>query len=484
MERWHTLRAWWEAGAADGLDALRAPASAEAVDAAQRVMGVELPADYRAWLLAHDGAEHGLFSEEVLSIAGVVSTWRLFGELFADDHDASVEADPGVRPVWWHSKWIPITSDGAGNHLCLDLEPAPGGVAGQLVRFWHDSGERMIEAPNLAAWFDLVHERLVSGEWVVTERDGRFDGVVPRAALTGSLVHVRIRGETEHDHRARIELEKQRKPGWLVVSVVSLLERYGLIELAPGAYLGLVLSNAEEATRGAASPALVAARLHAALTDDREVARVAITVELLGRVLAAYPFVDELLGPRPARVRSTGSAIERELEPLEAMEDALAETGAPPAGWLDRHAPDGTLGAAWQACRRPRLLLALASRSCDRTQLVAAVCAWIRTARTTDELQVEPGALEALAAAEAWTRGECAATAVPATGSLGAHLARAITATTIARASAQAACAIELTASSDEAQARAAELVRSRLPCPALPDLVRAFAAERSSTDA
>jgi cell wall assembly regulator SMI1 len=61
--------------------------------------------------------------------------------------DDGITPDHGVRAKWFHDKWLPIAEDGGGNFVCIDLDPAPGGTAGQIVEFRHDDSAR----PRLAA---------------------------------------------------------------------------------------------------------------------------------------------------------------------------------------------------------------------------------------------------------------------------------------------------------------------------------------------
>jgi len=51
-------------------------------------------------------------------------------------------ADARVRPVWFHNKWLPITSNGGGDNLCLDTAPTDQGSFGQLITLWHDDDVR------------------------------------------------------------------------------------------------------------------------------------------------------------------------------------------------------------------------------------------------------------------------------------------------------------------------------------------------------
>jgi cell wall assembly regulator SMI1 len=85
-----------------------------------------------------------------------------------------LEAGQFDRANWWSPRWIPFLANGAGDHLCLDLEGTFTGNVGQLIRFWHDDAERWIEAGDLESWLgwyltslrDAAQERLDPDELV------------------------------------------------------------------------------------------------------------------------------------------------------------------------------------------------------------------------------------------------------------------------------------------------------------------------------
>ena len=93
--------------------------------------------------------------DEFLSIARMLAEWRVLTEMARAGEFDSHESSPGagVKAGWWRPGWLPFTADGAGNHLCLDLDPAPDGRAGQVIEFDHEFGRRNVHAPGFAQWF-------------------------------------------------------------------------------------------------------------------------------------------------------------------------------------------------------------------------------------------------------------------------------------------------------------------------------------------
>ena len=168
---WSVIHAWLNREASAAEANLRRGLVGPGIERAERTMRVLLPTDYRASLTMHDGDDFptGLIEGWKLSpLASVVQTWKMLKELwdegtFAHEEDPSLPVDGGVRPHWWLPRWIPVTEDGAGNHHILDLDPAPGGTAGQVVTFFHDSGRREVVASSFDEFLADFASRLERG---------------------------------------------------------------------------------------------------------------------------------------------------------------------------------------------------------------------------------------------------------------------------------------------------------------------------------
>lgn len=128
---------------------------------------VELPDYVLEFFRIHNG--HSFVVEdfgEINDIDLVLSNYKVWNELLDDGtfEDSETEPDPGVKPGWYNSAWVPITDSGAGDNLVLDFDPAEGGTKGQVVTMWHDWEKREIVAPSLMAWFEAYLDKLERGE--------------------------------------------------------------------------------------------------------------------------------------------------------------------------------------------------------------------------------------------------------------------------------------------------------------------------------
>jgi cell wall assembly regulator SMI1 len=86
----------------------------------------------------------------------------------------SGDSSQGVKPDWWNPKWIPVT-DTRGNNYCIDLDPALGGKAGQIIGVWYDSRERGVIADSFTEWLEDFANGLEAGEYVTSEE---YSGIV------------------------------------------------------------------------------------------------------------------------------------------------------------------------------------------------------------------------------------------------------------------------------------------------------------------
>ena len=130
------------------------PATAAALDEAERRIGRPLPADLRALYLIADGDSidyepRYLFGGNVwLSLKALVAAhtdWRepaWYGWELAWD-SVVFDADPPntVRRCGGHPAWLPFATGEDGNYLAVDLAPARNGRPGQVIRIGRDHND-------------------------------------------------------------------------------------------------------------------------------------------------------------------------------------------------------------------------------------------------------------------------------------------------------------------------------------------------------
>ncbi len=176
--QWTRFEEWLSEHWPAGLASLNPPATDEQIARLETALGCKLPDDYVSCLKIHNGQDTnvgGLFDgSEFLSTDEILAQWTVWKDLLDGGEFAGINSNPasGVRNDWWHAGWIPFTHNGGGDHLCLDLAPAPAGNVGQVISMWHDYGERDLKAPGFNAWFKAYTKRVFSGAVVYSDEYG------------------------------------------------------------------------------------------------------------------------------------------------------------------------------------------------------------------------------------------------------------------------------------------------------------------------
>lgn len=163
----------------------RPPATESAIRAAERTIGIDFPAGYRASLLVHDGQEPGDGDDDAFewlpgharlaSLERVVAEWHVECRNFAKFYTPGDAPEPIERDALFHFLWHPKRIPIAGNpwwdqdNTLLDFFPGPAGRAGQLVIYGKGTFGAL-HGPSFGAAFELYVRALESGQW--SFRDG------------------------------------------------------------------------------------------------------------------------------------------------------------------------------------------------------------------------------------------------------------------------------------------------------------------------
>lgn len=185
QETWERIERWLSKHAPSIRANLSSGATAEELSWAEEQLGCGLPETFRLSYSIHNGA-HGcalLGYWDFYSLSEIVSAWQIMRDCFDRGFFNEAESDPEgpIRRDWWHPRWIPLTGEPSGNHLCMDLDPAVGGRTGQVIAWFHDDSTRELIAPTYEAWWATFADGLeaelffVDDEGVLVRRGGPDD---------------------------------------------------------------------------------------------------------------------------------------------------------------------------------------------------------------------------------------------------------------------------------------------------------------------
>ena len=156
---------------------LNKPATAAALSKAATKWGVTLPEEFVESYRLHNGQASevedlipsptggefdGTF--QLLPLDEIDSEWAMWKELVDGGEFTGTTSDPdkGIRDDWWNAGWIPFAANGAGDSICLDLNPAKEGRMGQVITMNHETSERRLLANSFAEWLADLAETITN----------------------------------------------------------------------------------------------------------------------------------------------------------------------------------------------------------------------------------------------------------------------------------------------------------------------------------
>jgi cell wall assembly regulator SMI1 len=145
------LDAWLQANRPDYYARLQPGLSEAELAAWETELGVTLPADFRAffaWRNGQAGFKSFLYNFMLMAADDITEARKGLNEF--------LESGEFDQANWWQPGWIPFLDNGGGDHYCLDLDGAFGGVPGQILHFYHDWENRDVEFPSFAAWLETT----------------------------------------------------------------------------------------------------------------------------------------------------------------------------------------------------------------------------------------------------------------------------------------------------------------------------------------
>lgn len=127
----------------------------------ESTLGVRLPEEMKSLYSIHNGqvwntGGNAFVRNLTLSPTfEIIENWKFLQEEFDPDDELELENEDEIKPLLWNSKWIPIAENGGGDYVCIDTDPAESGTVGQILYFWHDWGDRSVEAKSLFEFIEL-----------------------------------------------------------------------------------------------------------------------------------------------------------------------------------------------------------------------------------------------------------------------------------------------------------------------------------------
>jgi cell wall assembly regulator SMI1 len=174
---WSRIRQWYDANvpsfSTDRAVRWGHGATEEQIAGAEEVLGVRFPEEMRATYRFCNGHNLRWFLEEgsLMSLKQIVGQWEMLNEVLDEGPmDLSPEDTPKdpIRPIWWNRGWVQFV-DNSGNGACIDYDPLPGGVVGQVIYRDHEKGPVRVLARSFREWLEQFADDLDRGAFAVDE---------------------------------------------------------------------------------------------------------------------------------------------------------------------------------------------------------------------------------------------------------------------------------------------------------------------------
>ncbi len=167
---WDRIEAWLAANAPEIAAALPPGVTKEEIRQVEAAMdGLVLPEDVKASYLRHNGYASGSFlmnQSYFCDLAHLYVGPDTVEARYGAEHQGVPEEVFGpIQPVWWHRAWLLLAGTYDHDYLLIDLAPAPGGQAGQIIKYHHTDGPTDVIAPSFQALLSTFADALEFGKY-------------------------------------------------------------------------------------------------------------------------------------------------------------------------------------------------------------------------------------------------------------------------------------------------------------------------------
>ena len=179
---WKRIRDWYESHVPESVKPdlqWRPGASLEEINATEQEIGLTFPDSLRESYLIHNGDPQWIRTHptgHLLSLDEIIKNWKMrekfVEEGYVIDSDF-VNCDPRIRRVGWDLKWIPITDNGSGNPICVDLHPTKKGAVGQVFDFINYRGPVSILGVSFGDFLTKLADDLEAGRYIWDNEAGQ-----------------------------------------------------------------------------------------------------------------------------------------------------------------------------------------------------------------------------------------------------------------------------------------------------------------------
>ena len=176
-ETWYRIRSWHKKITPPATFRVNRGTTERRLARFEETLGTSVPSEFRDSYLAHNGTGESwlLYHGSLLSLDGILRFWNRY-KLWQREKGYGVGEDwvphninGPIKPLWWNVRRLPITDNGGGDPVTVDLDPANGGTVGQIIKVNHEVGPTNVLATDIGAWLEEIATGLEAGRYVYSE---------------------------------------------------------------------------------------------------------------------------------------------------------------------------------------------------------------------------------------------------------------------------------------------------------------------------
>lgn len=176
---WSILHAWFDVNCSSMRHCLNPPATKSQIGELQMAVGHELPTEFWASYLIHDGSHANsgpIAGLPLMSLKEIRSNWESWAEIASyedEDLDEPCQSVPlhAVQLKYAHAGWLPFCGD-SQNFVAIDFAPGKSGKYAQVINTGRDDEIRHVIAHDIGGFFDFVACQFTSGRIRINQIEG------------------------------------------------------------------------------------------------------------------------------------------------------------------------------------------------------------------------------------------------------------------------------------------------------------------------
>jgi cell wall assembly regulator SMI1 len=173
-ELWDRIEAWFRGNVPPDYYSFADGATELQIREAEAKLKIRLPTNLRNSYLVHNGSDwKGIFGYHYLaSLDELVHQSTMMRDVVAAGYCEGYNSTPSgpIKPMCWNTLWLPFAITGAGDCICVDMDPAVGGNLGQVIETNHEIGPVKVLAIGFREWLSEFAYALEAGDFESDEQ--------------------------------------------------------------------------------------------------------------------------------------------------------------------------------------------------------------------------------------------------------------------------------------------------------------------------